>query len=490
MIHLQIDHGWTYVSWDVQPAEFIVIQEATSYLSSQYWMSPMPEWWDGRTHLLRKDRGRQSGRFPTGIISHVLDRLRITPGLQVKVEETRIYPLKSKEVLTHKLAFQPRDYQFEAANAFLNKRRGIIKLPTAAGKTKTAVAIMATLDVPTLWITHEGALGRQSYRAISESVFPAPTVGFYGGGERRVERWTVALVQSLHARKHELDWWFSQIKLVVIDEVHHTASRTWYDAVQRLNAPFRLGISATPFERSDKSVMELVGSTGAIVYEKTAEELKGNLSRPHVEMIHLPDRPRVISSAWDRIYRQGIVENRLRNEIILERMMRSVRERAPCLVPVASLDHGRSLKRDLGEMIGVDGYHEFISGETPQFVRDELFGRMRRQDLRVLIATDGVAGEGQDIPAIRRIVVGGGLKGAIIAKQRIGRGMRPEEVVTDNTTWGGRVDVHDFVDNNHHRLQEHSEIRRGYYAEVGAVIEDNQDHLEWVISQRRLQGGG
>jgi superfamily II DNA or RNA helicase len=94
--------------------------------------------------------------------------------------------------------------------------------------------------------------------------------------------------------------------------------------------------------------------------------------------------------------------------------------------------------------------------------------------LLTLIATDQVASEGQNIPSLSRVIVGGGFKAAILSKQRIGRGMRPDGIVLSGETWGGKVEILDFIDNQHPKLLTHSDRRVKHYKSVGAVVQERQ----------------
>jgi superfamily II DNA or RNA helicase len=219
--------------------------------------------------------------------------------------------------------------------------------------------------------------------------------------------------------------------------------------------------------------MELIGCTGPLIFEKTVGELKQYLARPHVEMIHLPHTTNIYASDWPSIYQNGIVLNEQRNSIIIERAMRSFHLQEACLVFVNRIEHGLKLQELLTQEIGLHSFHTFISGQTPQSERDQIYQRLRSGSIYIVIAMDKVAGEGQDIPAVKRVVMACGGKGVIGVKQRTGRGMRPSGE-SEEEGWGGKVLIHDFVDNQHFRLSQQSAIRRATYISIEAVIEENR----------------
>lgn len=484
VITIEIHHNWCFCSFEYDPDELIALRKACDYIVAGHERSPafIEERWDGSKTLFRKVRSKNQGHFPTGILSHVVQQFEQMRYQRVHIEDKRVYPKVPSQIDRSLLTFDPRDYQSEGGNCMLTKKRGVVREPTGAGKTKTMIGCLATLDLPTLWLTHEGHLARQTRDAIQEGIAYNPEVGIFDSKEKNIQKITVGLVQSICKRVEELRWWLNQIQVVILDECHHGSAKSWYSTVMSLCSPFRYGCSATPFERSDNSVLELMGCTGSLIYEKDAEEVREHLSRPYVEMIHMPSYPGVLFWTWPDIYKCGIVENQLRNSLIIDRAMISVRNRESCIIFVSYLEHGRLLEKQLSEEIGISGLHVFMSGSTPQQIRDEYFSRLKDGSLRVLIATDGVAGEGQDIPTLRRVIIGGGKKAAIIVKQRIGRGMRPDKT-TKSQGWGGRVDIHDFVDNQHVKLLVHSDRRRGHYAAVSAIIQENFEHA-------RYQSGG
>ena len=60
--------------------------------------------------------------------------------------------------------------------------------------------------------------------------------------------------------------------LLVVDEVHHLPARAYRAIAGKVNAPFRLGLSATP-ERSDDAHLDLVNLIGPVVYRRGPAEL-------------------------------------------------------------------------------------------------------------------------------------------------------------------------------------------------------------------------
>jgi superfamily II DNA or RNA helicase len=150
-----------------------------------------------------------------------------------------------------------RTYQREALDAWRDAGdRGVLELPTGAGKTVIAIRAMVELGVPTLVVVPTVDLLDQWQRELARE-FDVP-IGRLGGGEQRVEDVTVATYDSAYLRADELG---DRFGLVVFDEVHHLGAEGYQDIARLMAAPDRLGLTAT-FERPDgahEAVEELVG---------------------------------------------------------------------------------------------------------------------------------------------------------------------------------------------------------------------------------------
>ena len=173
-------------------------------------------------------------------------------------------------------SYELREYQQDALNAWLdNNRRGVLELPTGAGKTVIALAAMAACDEPTLIVVPTIDLLEQWQREL-ETEFEAP-IGRLGGGEQRVEAVTVATYDSAYLRADELG---DRFGLVIFDEVHHLGAEGYQDIARLLAAPDRLGLTAT-FERPDGAHETVAGLIGSRVYAIDTDELAGDHLAPY-----------------------------------------------------------------------------------------------------------------------------------------------------------------------------------------------------------------
>jgi superfamily II DNA or RNA helicase len=165
---------------------------------------------------------------------------------------------------------EPRPYQTEALEAWRRGGgRGIVVLPTGAGKTQLAMMAIDDRRRSTLVVAPTLDLVRQWYDVL-RATFGVP-VGVIGGGEHQVHPLTVTTYDSAYLHMEHLG---ARFGLVVFDECHHLPSPTYALAARLSLAPFRLGLTATP-ERADGLDAALGLLVGPTVYRRDIGELAG-----------------------------------------------------------------------------------------------------------------------------------------------------------------------------------------------------------------------
>jgi superfamily II DNA or RNA helicase len=168
------------------------------------------------------------------------------------------------------LARPPRPYQQEALAAWqAADARGVIVLPTGAGKTFVAVMAVDALRLWTVVLVPTLDLLQQWRAALIDGLgAPEQEVGLVGGGARDVRPLTVITYESA-ARHPRL---LSRFGLLVADEVHHLPAAAYRRIAEGAVAPCRLGLSATP-ERADGGHAALADLIGPEVYRREPADL-------------------------------------------------------------------------------------------------------------------------------------------------------------------------------------------------------------------------
>ena len=173
--------------------------------------------------------------------------------------------------------YTPYAHQQAALDAWVAAGwRGVVVLPTAAGKTYLAqMAMQATprstlITVPTLDLMH------QWYDQLLKA-FPGVDVGLLGGGSRDRTPILVATYDSAAIHVESLG---DQYGLLICDECHHLPSDFNRVIAEYSIAPYRLGLTATP-DRTDGRHDDLDHLLGPVVYHKQPQDLAGTTLAPY-----------------------------------------------------------------------------------------------------------------------------------------------------------------------------------------------------------------
>lgn len=354
--------------------------------------------------------------------------------------------------LVSSLEMEPYPHQKEALAAWKQAgRKGVVVLPTAAGKTYLAqLAMQATprstlIVVPTLDLMHQ-------WYANLEAAFPDIEIGLLGGGSRDRTPILVATYDSAAIHAETLG---NRYALLIFDECHHLPTDFNRVIAEYAIAPYRLGLTATP-ERTDGKHADLNNLIGAQVYRKTAEELAGKALAEH-EVVHI----KVKLSQQERDRYNQLIE--LRNDFLREAKISLGSLKGWQLFVQASARSAAGRRAMLAHReakaiaLGTDGKlrilaqliaqhypkriliftadnatvyrisQEFlipaITHQTPVKERHEILTRFRAGEYKTLVASH-VLNEGVDVPAASVAVILSGTGSAREYIQRLGRILR------------------------------------------------------------------
>jgi superfamily II DNA or RNA helicase len=380
-----------------------------------------------------------------------------------------------------------RDYQIEATQQILKKRRGVIKLPPRSGKTIVALAAHAILDTKTVILVEKGGLLRQHLKSAQDLDIE---VGAYGQGMKDLSNnLTIATLQSIYRAMQdgndEVRKWAESVQFVVIDECHHLSGPTFAAATMLFtSAHYRIGLSATPYySLPDQHTQRrpfhwndflVVGLTGPVLYESSSEEMReaGTIARAKVQLVNVTSKPMAATRDWHVIYKKGIVENEERNTLIAEQVKTLCSEGHIPLILVSQVKHGIVLLQKIKELglvcgfaIGSSGWKTVLSDGsvvTERKTIPEVAEELEEGCWDAVLATT-VVDEGIDFPCISAVVMAGGGKSSIKTIQRSYRAL----TATEGKEFAVIVD---FVDMHSNTLLRHSSERVAAYRSEGLPI--------------------
>lgn len=253
---------------------------------------------------LRFDDRVDRHRAPAFEYRRVLGAL-IRAGYEVEDNARQYEPLE----LFIEDAPEPYEHQAEAVQAWeAGGKRGVVILPTGAGKTyvaklamlsvqRSALVIVPTIDLLNQWASNlERAFGQK--------------VGMIGGGSFEIEPITVSTYDSACIHMERLGGRFG---LLIFDEVHHLPGELYQQAAHDAIAPFRLGLTAT-YERADGKESLLDTLLGPVVYRRSIKELSGDILADYdvvsVE-VEMSEQDAAAYQAAREIYRQFVRLHRI-----------------------------------------------------------------------------------------------------------------------------------------------------------------------------------
>ncbi len=348
---------------------------------------------------------------------------------------------------------RPYAHQTEALSAWKKGgMRGVVVLPTGAGKTHVGALAMAAAGRSTVVLVYTRELLRQ-WHSVLTTTFGMP-VGIMGDGMLDADHDLV--VATYDSAYRHFDHWGNRWGLVIFDECHRLSASTYTQAAQFLLSPLRLGLSATP-EGSDGELPPSLGEVvGPIVYRRTADELQGDTLAPYEIRriaVDLTDEERVRYEAltverdaflrargirlgapggWEMFLRASAGSAEGRRALLAHHERRLLARGAETkLAVLAELlqQHPREqvliFTDDTATAYEVSARFllPVITHETPARERTEWMGLFRTGKLRALVASH-VLDEGIDVPAAAVGVLLSGSGSVREAVQRLGRILR------------------------------------------------------------------
>ena len=348
----------------------------------------------------------------------------------------------------------PRPFQSEALAALKqHKGRGVVVLPTGAGKSHVALLAIDLWRRSTLVVAPTLALVQQWYDLLRASF--GVEVGVVGGGEYSLHPLTVTTYDSAYLHMENLG---ARFGFVVFDECHHLPAEAYALAARQCLAPFRLGLTAT-LERVDGREALLENLVGPVVYRKEIVELSGEyLAEYETEQITISLSPseRAEYDAERAIYvgflrAQGIrmsgpngwlefIQRASRGTAGRRALAAYRRQRELALAAPAKLDYLELLiethRRDLMLVFTQDNATAFqvsrrflvpsITHQTKVSERSQILERFAQRKYGVIV-TSKVLNEGVDVPEANVAVVISGSASVREHVQRLGRILRRGE---------------------------------------------------------------
>lgn len=362
----------------------------------------------------------------------------------------------------------PREHQKKALSAWVQgERRGVISLPTGAGKTILAIMSMIETSRSTLIIVPTIDLLNQWRQVLSE--FFEDPIGALGGGSHEILPITVSTYDSGQKYAEKLG---NQFGLIIFDECHRFPSELYQNIAFSSIAPFRLGLSAT-LERSDGREEILFQLVGPLLYSCSITEMTSDVLAPYdiiQKEVELTDEERQVYQDNRNEYLTFIKKNgidfrsidgwkqfiikaarspegrlALKAYYVQKRIAQAATGKLHTIWNIINAHVSESIiiftdDNPMAYHIGCEFILPVITHKTKIKDRKNILDEFRRGTLKVLV-TSKVLNEGVDVPKASVAVVVSGSGTVREHVQRLGRVLRNEpgkratlyEIVSKNT---------------------------------------------------------
>lgn len=350
----------------------------------------------------------KKAEFPTGLL-YLVNKWAKKNNQPIITIDKRTVPKAHHGLFKLKAGHPPYPEQKAAVEAAKAFKRGIICAPTGCGKSYIITLIIESLQVPTLIVVPSLELKRQLTHTLSDA-FGSNKVGSYKDSK------SIA-VENVDALDLEQNSFYD---CVIIDEFHHSAASTY----RKLNKKawntiyYKFGLTATPFRSQDNERLLLESVLSQVIYKidyKTAVTA-GYIVPLEAYYIEIPPITEIQGNptSWPSMYSELVVNNKTRNKIISELLVKLHVNNLSTLCIVKEINHGEIL----AEQSNID-FANGINEYTPELIRG-----FNKEHITGLIGTSGILGEGIDTKPCEYVIIAGLGKSKNAFMQQCGRAFR------------------------------------------------------------------
>ncbi len=382
--------------------------------------------WDGKKRLFDNLRKR----FLTGFLDMIKEKVAEQGGeLQILDENISKYCF---EVHEEDIKLMDIDWerfkkvQLPILQEIGRKGRGAIKLATGGGKTEIIAGLCSVLkDKKVLVLVHRLELLEQTKAKLEYRL--QEKIGTIESGKLDIDkRVVVGMVMSVYSRVNQLYQWLKNVDVLLIDECHHSGADTWKKIAMMCEATTRVGFSGTPLTNKIDKDMSLIGLTGNIIQGFQVSDLVelGYATKPVIRIIN--DGRLVFGNPkkkWGKKYWEVVssVYTDIKFLDVVGELTQAHNEKG-LVIFVDRVEVGNQIYDSLRKVWQYKKI-EFSHGSLPKFQRLQIFERLKKGELDVLVCTP-ILDEGVDVQGITGVLFACSTKSIVKIMQRIGRGVR------------------------------------------------------------------
>lgn len=358
-----------YLGLDLTKSQAMELKEYLAFYASNYKYHPQFKagFWDGRIFLFNtKEKLLPIGLLPKFIqfcseyqyeyefnfdlneeLGSSIDREFFDQFMDI------LFPLEG--------SIQPRYYQTEAIWKALSSKRGILQLPTGAGKSLTQYSIikyLITANKKVLMVVPSVSLVEQMFSDFKEYGFENAENNcnlIYAGKKFDTDKdITISTWQSLFTKSPAF---FKDFDALIIDETHLASGQSLQSIAKMcVNCEYRIGLTGT-MPKDEASYNTIVSFLGPVAYQLGAKTLidEGVLSKIKIKNLVLdyPDSmrtPRIDYQAEQK----AIIDYTQRTPKVLDEILSNTPKGQNTLILVQRIEHLKAVRNYI-----VDNYQNY-----------------------------------------------------------------------------------------------------------------------------------
>ncbi|PDM41005.1 MULTISPECIES: DEAD/DEAH box helicase family protein [unclassified Geobacillus] len=298
--------------------------------------------------------------------------------------------------------------------------KAMVVMATGLGKTYLA-AFFARNFQKALFIAHREEILRQAKKSF-QRVMPNKTFGIYDGNVKEKEADIIfASIFTLSMKKHLEAFAKDAFDLIVIDEFHHAAARSYQRVLNYFQPKFLLGITATPDRNDNKDVYAICDGNVAYKIDFIEAVQRGWLAPFRYYGVYDDTDYSKIKWLGNRYDEAELLQVQLREEMadkILKAWEKYKKTRT--LVFCSSIKQADFLS----EYFRKRNYRTVsLHSQQTDIPRDQAIAMLEKGELDAIFTVD-LFNEGVDIPSVDTLLFVRPTESLTVFTQQVGRGLR------------------------------------------------------------------
>lgn len=383
----------------------------------------------------------------------------------------------------------PHWYQKDSVFHGIKNRRGVLNLPTSAGKSLIQGLLArwclehysgkVLIIVPTTSLVNQMKNDFVNYR-----LFPKEAIhGILAGSAKNSD--APVFVSTWQSAAKMPPEWFQQFMCLMVDECHLSTGASITKIINTMDqCIFKFGLSGS-LKEGKTNMMQYIGAFGQVFKPVSTSKLmeEGQVTNLKINSVILrypEEEIKKLKGAEYQVETTYVTSHVKRNAWICKLALKLAKDKNEnVFLMFKTLKHGKWLYENLKKVYDNVVY---ISGDTKTDDRDEMKKIAESTKGLIVVGSIGVLSTGVSIKNLHHIIFAHPCKSAVIVKQSIGRVLRKHSSKLFATVW-------DIVDNlatlakSKTAKNKYSSVNYGMKHAMERIRIYNEERFDYAIKQ-------